>query len=136
MWRGISGSCRGPNHLVIDSPEVSPICFLDDITVKNVIVQNGALRGLVDFDCVCYGDPLYWIGLTATTVACDVGTEELFYVDELCRCGELTAEQRGIAALYAAWIALDFLHRFAAQETDAWRARMLAAIDVWLAAAV
>lgn len=32
---------------------VPPTCFLDDITVKNVIVQNGELQGLVDFDCVC-----------------------------------------------------------------------------------
>jgi aminoglycoside phosphotransferase (APT) family kinase protein len=43
---------------------VQPTYFLDDLTSKNVIVQDGELRGLVDFDVVCYDDPLYWLALT------------------------------------------------------------------------
>jgi len=39
---------------------VPAICFLDDLTTKNVIVQDGVLQGVVDFDHVCYGDPLFW----------------------------------------------------------------------------
>ncbi len=39
---------------------VRPGCFLDDVTIKNVIVQAGELQGLVDFDCVCYGTPCTW----------------------------------------------------------------------------
>lgn len=44
---------------------VSPTCFLDDLTIKNVIVRRGDLQGLIDFDGVCYGDPLWTLGLTA-----------------------------------------------------------------------
>jgi aminoglycoside phosphotransferase (APT) family kinase protein len=113
-----------------------PTCFLDDVTVKNVIVQDGVLRGLVDFDCVCYGDPLYWMGLTAVGVVSDVGIEGLFYIDEMARLWELTDLQREILALYSAWHALWFVRRFAGRETPEWSARMLAQIEHWLAALV
>ncbi|WP_237086902.1 phosphotransferase family protein [Paenibacillus ihbetae] len=29
---------------------VRPVCFLDDVTIKNVIVRDGELQGVVDFD--------------------------------------------------------------------------------------
>lgn len=111
---------------------VPPVCFLDDITVKNVIVQNGELQGLVDFDCVCYGDPLYWLALTATGIVSDVGTRELFYVQELKRLWELTPQQEQVFALYSAVISLDFLRRFSEAETPEWNARMLAAVERWM----
>lgn len=111
--------------------QVPPTCFLDDITVKNVIIQDGALQGLVDFDVVCYGDSLYWLGLTATVVVCDVGLRELFYVDELCRLFGVTPAQRPVFALYAAGITHQFLRRFAPQETEAWCQRMQQALEQW-----
>ena len=113
----------------------APVCFLDDITIKNVIVRGGALQGLVDFDVVCCGDPLFWLGLTATVLVCDLGPRERFYGDELCRLMGLTAEQRRLVALYAAWISLGFVQKFGAGATDAWRARMGAARAGWLAEA-
>jgi len=115
--------------------QVPPTCFLDDITTKNVIVQDGELQGLVDFDFVCYGDPLFWLGLTATVVTLDLGPREMFYADELCRPMELTPDGRRRVALYAAWISLGFLQRPAAQEGEPWRARMEAARERWLAEA-
>jgi aminoglycoside phosphotransferase (APT) family kinase protein len=112
-----------------------PTCFLDDITIKNVIVQDGALRGLVDFDFVCYGDPLFWLGLTLTVLASDLGPRERFYGDELCRLMALTAEQRAMVSLYAAWISLGFVQQFAASEGESWRAPIAAAREGWLAEA-
>jgi len=111
---------------------VPPTCFLDDITVKNVLVQGGELQGLVDFDCVCYGDPLYWLGLTAVGVVSDIGLRELLYVRELRRFLSLTEEQRQVSLFYASWIALGFVERFAAGETQEWATRMLAAIEDWV----
>jgi aminoglycoside phosphotransferase (APT) family kinase protein len=112
--------------------EAPPTCFLDDLTVKNVIVQNGELQGLVDFDCVCYGDPLYWMSLTAAGVASDVGIEALFYVEELARLWELTNLQRQMLALYSAWHGLWFVRSFSARETPEWNARMLSQMTQWL----
>jgi aminoglycoside phosphotransferase (APT) family kinase protein len=111
---------------------VPPTCFLDDITVKNVIVQDGELQGLVDFDCVCYGDPLFWLALTATGIVSDVGTRELFYFEELKRLWDLLPDQEPVLALYTAGCALDFLIRFAPSETPEWRARMEAAVEQWI----
>jgi aminoglycoside phosphotransferase (APT) family kinase protein len=111
---------------------VPPTCFLDDLTVKNVIVQHGELQGLVDFDCVCYGDPLFWLALTATVIVSDVGTRELFYFEELKRLWGLTPEQESVLALYAAGCALDFLIRFSGSETLEWRTRMENAVEQWL----
>ena len=113
----------------------SPVCFLDDLTTKNVIMQGGKLRGLVDFDVVCYGDPRFWLGLTATVLASDLGPRERFYGDELCRLRDLTPEGRRMVALYAAWISLGFVQKFGAGETEVWRARMEAARARWLAEA-
>ncbi len=112
---------------------VRPGCFLDDVTIKNVIVQAGELQGLIDFDCVCYGDPLYTVGLTAAGVVSDVGLHELFYVEELCRCWGLDGRHRQIVALYSALHALNFLRQFTAGETAEWTQRMVEAARQWLA---
>lgn len=114
---------------------VPPTCFLDDITGKNVIVQSGVLQGLVDFDCVCYGDPLYWMALTTVGIVSDVGVRELFYTEELKRLWGLMPAQEPILALYSAEMALDFLRHYARSETPEWNARMRTAIKQWLAQA-
>jgi aminoglycoside phosphotransferase (APT) family kinase protein len=112
--------------------QIIPVCFLDDITVKNVLIHDGELQGLIDFDCICYGDPLYWLALTATGVVSDVGMAELFYVDELKRLWGLTPEQDHVLALYSASMSLGFLRRSAAHETPEWKVRILNAIQQWL----
>jgi Ser/Thr protein kinase RdoA (MazF antagonist) len=117
--------------------QIQPICFLDDLTVKNVIVADGELQGLVDFDGVCYGDWCFAIGLTATGIVCDlvcnVGDEPLAYVEALCRLGGLDQERRAAVALYAALFAIDFVRREQGEVTPAWLACMSAATERWLA---
>ena len=113
--------------------QVRPVCFLDDITVKNVIVQDGELQGLIDFDCVCYGDPLYWLALTAVGVASDVGASGQFYINELKRLWGLTPQQEGVLAFYCVLMAQDFMRRMASQETPEWNKRMQKATEQWLA---
>lgn len=112
--------------------QVPPICFLDDITVKNVIVQNGELQGLIDFDGVCYGDPLYWLALTEVGVVSDVGLPGQFYVEELKRLWTLTPEQERMLAFYCALMAQDSARRAGAQETPEWKERMQEATAKWL----
>lgn len=44
---------------------VQPICFLDDITTKNVIIdETGSLSGIVDVDNVAFGDSLMTLAFT------------------------------------------------------------------------
>jgi aminoglycoside phosphotransferase (APT) family kinase protein len=111
---------------------VPATCFMDDITVKNVIIRDGELQGLVDFDCVCYGDPLWWIGLTASGVVSDVGTDQLFYIDELCRLYGLTDVERKIVPLYSAMHAIGFVSRWDGRDGPEWCERMERQIDSWL----
>ncbi len=91
--------------------EVPPTCFLDDLTTKNVIVDRGLLQGVVDFDVVCYGDPLFQIGLTQTAIGFDLPTASMTYVDHLCTAADVTPEQRRVVDLYAALCGVDFLSR-------------------------
>jgi aminoglycoside phosphotransferase (APT) family kinase protein len=111
---------------------VSPTCHLDDITGKNVLIEGGALAGLVDFDVVCYGDPHFWLGLTCAGVLTDCGEKELRYTDALTDAFGVDTLGRRAVALYSAWIATEFVERFADAEPLAWRARMEAGIAGWL----
>lgn len=90
--------------------EIEPRCFLDDVTIKNVIMLNGELQGIIDFDWVCYGDPLYMIGLTQTAIVADVpGTNALTYIEELCRLWPLDRRQRKVVDLYSVLHGMQFL---------------------------
>jgi predicted O-linked N-acetylglucosamine transferase (SPINDLY family) len=80
---------------------IEPICFLDDLTVKNVLVENGELTGIIDVDFVCYGDPLMSVGSTLAMIAADVGPAGDFYGQELIRCWAPTPEQERAIHFYA-----------------------------------
>jgi aminoglycoside phosphotransferase len=91
--------------------EVKPVCFLDDLTTKNAIVQNGILRGLVDFDVVCYGDPLYWLALTRVAIFADIGESGMFYANQLEHFWGVGKTQKAILDLYVVIHAIDFVKR-------------------------
>jgi aminoglycoside phosphotransferase (APT) family kinase protein len=115
-------------------PELDAIpatCFLDDVTTKNVIVHEGVLQGIVDLDTVCYGDPMYMLGLTATAIVADLEASQLRYVEALRRAWRLTEEEYGRACFYSALMGMDFLRKFGA-DAPAWAARMESAIEGWM----
>jgi aminoglycoside phosphotransferase (APT) family kinase protein len=100
---------------------IEPTCFLDDLTTKNVMVHAGALQGVVDFDVVCYGDPMYWLALTQVAVLSDVGAPGQFYVDELTRLWSPSAFERANLALYSGLHAIEFLSWPTAGDGDGYR---------------
>jgi aminoglycoside phosphotransferase (APT) family kinase protein len=81
---------------------VRPVCFLDDLTIKNVLVENGELTGLIDIDFACFGDPLMSVGTSLALLAVDVGDAGQFYADELVRCWKPSQEQLRAIHFYAA----------------------------------
>jgi len=85
--------------------------FLDDLTVKNVIVENGQLRGIVDVDMICYGDPLYWLALAETTVMLDVGEDGMDYGSQLRRLWISDRKPEKTLALYEGIFTAHFLSR-------------------------
>jgi aminoglycoside phosphotransferase (APT) family kinase protein len=111
---------------------VEPVCFLDDLTIKNVIVSGGQLQGIVDFDVVCYGDPMYWLALTQVAVLSDIGVAGQSYVDELVRLWGPSDVERANLALYCAVHAIAFLGWDTADAQR--RQRLVDATQGWLAA--
>jgi aminoglycoside phosphotransferase (APT) family kinase protein len=86
---------------------VRPVAFLDDTTTKNVLVQDGRLSGIVDVDVVCFGDPIWTIGLTQMALlSCNYDIDYLHY---WCDLAGLTAEQRHVLTFYTAIFCIDFM---------------------------
>ncbi|MCY6369044.1 phosphotransferase [Clostridium ganghwense] len=84
-------------------------CFLDDISLKNVIINNGKLQGFIDFDWVCYGDPLYNVALVQTGTMLHLQPKCMHYVKELCREWKITDYEKIIIDFYSIIYAADFL---------------------------
>ena len=119
--------------------EVTPTAFLDDATVKNVLVDRGRLSGIVDVDWVCFGDPLFAVALTRMALlARGYDTD---YAEHWAAAMDLQDGRRPVLALYTALFCVDFLselgQRFnqdAAPAVDPREAeRLLAILDDLLA---
>ncbi|KFG92711.1 hypothetical protein GQ56_0135860 [Burkholderia paludis] len=102
----------------------TPVCFLDDLTTRNVIVDDGALSGFIDLDFVCYGDPLLQVGTTLAYLAADVGDAGRAYGDALVDCWSPSGDARRAMYFYAGLWATGFLAS-AEAAGDAWRIRVL-----------
>lgn len=86
--------------------EVRPTAFLDDTTTKNVIIDQGKLSGIVDVDYVCFGDPLFVLGLTRMSLLdLRVDTEYTDFWEELLHLNDV---QRKVVDLYSAMFGLEF----------------------------
>jgi aminoglycoside phosphotransferase (APT) family kinase protein len=101
-----------------------PVCFLDDLTTKNVLAESGQLQGLIDFDVVCYGDPLMAVGTTLAHLTVDSGDIGHFYGEELLRSYGATGDALRAVYFYGALWLVGFV---AAAESsgNAERARKL-----------
>jgi aminoglycoside phosphotransferase (APT) family kinase protein len=111
---------------------VRPICFLDDLTTKNLLVEAGAVCGIIDLDFVCYGDPLLSVGTTLAELAADHDPPARFYGEELLRCRDARDEAARAAYFYAALWALGFLNAAVAAADHARATRLVATVDALL----
>ena len=84
---------------------VPPTPFLDDLTTKNVIVDDGRFAGIVDVDVVCFGDPL--LAPALTRVALVSAHQPTGYVEEWLRA--VGAVPGPAYDLYCAVFCLDLL---------------------------
>lgn len=112
-----------------------PVCFLDDLTIKNVLVEDGELSGVIDFDTVCYGDPLMVLGVTLAHLEADVGERGRAYGNALLRCWAPRGVRLRAAGFYASLWATGFLS-IALDAGDVQRAlALMPAVDRLLHAA-
>jgi aminoglycoside phosphotransferase (APT) family kinase protein len=89
---------------------VPPTPFLDDTTTKNVLIHNGELAGIVDVDCICFGDPLFAVALTRTALLSrNFATD---YIDYWCANIDLRPASRAALDLYTALFCVGFLAEY------------------------
>lgn len=86
---------------------VSPTCFLDDTTTKNVVINNGELSGIVDIDSVAFGDPLLTVGLTRMSLLSSGYDTE--YTDNWVENLHLNAGQKKALDIYTAIFCVNFM---------------------------
>ena len=86
---------------------VRPVPFLDDSTTKNVIVNNDQISGIVDTDQVCFGDPLFTIGLTKMALLSLEAEED--YIEYWLDAIAAESEERKIVDLYSLVFCLCFM---------------------------
>lgn len=114
--------------------QVEPVCFLDDITIKNVMILDGKLQGLIDLDWVCYGDPLYMVGLTQTAILSDINEEAIYYIDQLCQYWSISKQMRNeVVNFYSMVHALEFIGFHKQDGNLAAIQRLVKGIKTWLA---
>jgi len=87
--------------------QIEPIGFLDDITTKNVIVDEGKLSGIVDVDNVCFGDNLLTIALTRMSLI--LSNDDLDYIKFWTSEINYNAEKKRILDFYTALFCVDFM---------------------------
>ncbi|MGF7132002.1 hypothetical protein P3T40_003485 [Paraburkholderia sp. EB58] len=109
-----------------------PICFLDDMTVNNVLVDHSDLQGIIDVDFVCYGDPSMTIGTTLAHIAADVGAAGRFYGEELIRCAAPSRDAHRAIYFYSSLWMTGFLATAEAAGQAQRAAELLQAADAML----
>ncbi len=77
---------------------VKPIPFLDDITTKNVLVNDCGLSGVIDLDWMCFGDRLYFIALTNMSLINALNDTK--YIDYLIEEQQASDYDQNIIKLY------------------------------------
>jgi aminoglycoside phosphotransferase (APT) family kinase protein len=112
---------------------IPSVAFLDDTTTKNVLVYAGQLSGIVDVDLLCYGDPLFTVALTRTSLLSRGYDTD--YIDAWCAAIGMASEQQPLLDLYTAVFCVNFLseegHAFnqdAARPVDYQRVTRLEAL--------
>ncbi len=86
---------------------IRPVPFLHDITTKNVIIDRGRLSGIVDVDDLCFGDPLFLVGLIR--VALIAHGRDPGYAQDWVDLLRPDSEQRAALDLYTAIHCVGFM---------------------------
>jgi aminoglycoside phosphotransferase (APT) family kinase protein len=90
-----------------DFHTIEPVAFLYDLSVRNVIIFNGNVTGIIDVDDVWYGDPLLAIGRGKTILL--AMRQDTDFINHWCAYLELTAQEMRMVELYSLLYCLRFM---------------------------
>jgi fructosamine-3-kinase len=86
---------------------IRPKPFLDDITTKNVLINQGKLSGIIDIDWLCFGDRLYNVALTnMALISMGYDTKYIDYLLDEMKSADNDIE---ILKLYTIIFCVDFM---------------------------
>jgi len=86
---------------------LQPVVYLDDISTKNLMINNGHVAGVVDIDWLGYGDPLTFVALT--NIALLDMQYDTDYVDFLLNEMGACVIGRKVFILYSLLYCVDFM---------------------------
>ena len=86
---------------------IEPVAFLHDLNVRNVIVHQEAVAGVIDVDEVWYGDPLLSIGRGKSLLL--TAQQKSDYIDYWCSYIGLSDMQLKMVDLYALLYCIRFM---------------------------
>lgn len=86
---------------------IRPIPFLDDLSSKNILINEGKVSGVIDFDWICFGDRIYYIALT--NMALIAFRYDTRYVDYLMKEIKASEIEKDILKLYTLVFCVDFM---------------------------
>ena len=86
---------------------VKPEPFLDDITTKNVLINEGKLSGIIDLDWISFGDEVLFLGLV--TMALLSMNADLDYADYLKDEMKLNEKQERALKFYVLMFCVIFM---------------------------
>jgi fructosamine-3-kinase len=86
---------------------IRAVPFLDDLSTKNVLINQGKLSGVIDIDWICFGDKIYFAALTNMALI-SLGYDTT-YVDFLMEEMKASAVEREVLILYTLIFCVDFM---------------------------
>ena len=81
--------------------------FFDDLTSKNVMIEDGKLTGIVDIDELCFGDKLFHLALTRMALLSQ--NSDTDYVDFIIDDYDLDNEEMEVLDFYTCVCCLGFM---------------------------
>ena len=95
---------------------VKPIPYLDDISTKNLLIENGHVSGVIDIDWMGFGDKLTFVAMTKVALLnMNLDTN---YVDYLLEEMRLNSEQKRAFIFYCLLFCVDFMGERGTQYLD------------------
>lgn len=87
--------------------EIKPIAYLDDISSKNLLINNGRISGIIDVDWMGMGDRLTYVALTNMALLnMELDTDYVKYILEEMRVSEM---QKKAFLFYTQMYCVDFM---------------------------
>lgn len=104
------------NEMLKYFSQIKPIPYLDDVSTKNLLIDNGQISGIIDVDWIGIGDKLTFVALTY--VALLNMCYDTDYIEYILQEMSLTATEQKAFIFYSLMFCVDFMGERGTRFTD------------------